>query len=163
MRDIYFELVERLKELDADAAATRAKYDQERTALESAFIKRMTELQEIRQSYVRVMDNEEKIAREDGAPATRTKPMELMPLGEFFLGTLAKRGPLTKTELRQAACEAGYFESDAGGRTTHTTIMNFCASHKIVRMDDGRYGLPPAPETLFGLGSNTEGRMNNLN
>lgn len=153
MNEFYEGLAARLLEIDLRSNEVHALYSHERSVLEAKYRADLASIQEERLALETLLQIEIKRTGEKPNIPALAKASPRLPLGEFFLATLDKRGPLSKEDLREAALEAGYFETNGGGRTTHTTLMNYSASHKIICRADGLYELPTEPQTLFGLGS----------
>lgn len=164
MRDILDDLAERLQEAERRFLEIRDAHDHERHRIEAAFQRDVAAFEKERSALASLLEIE---AARKGVSVRRIekpKPAYRLPLPDFFVTAVHKRGRATKDDLREAAEEQGYFDNgESGGRQTHTTLMNLANAGKLLRLEDGSYSLPTPAHNLFGLGRSKEAEMKPIN
>lgn len=164
MRDIFEDLTERLELAESRFLEIRERHDHDRHRIEAAFQCELAAFEKERSALASLLEIE---AARKGLPVRRIekpKPAYRLPLPDFFVTAIHKRGKATKDDLRDAAEDQGYFDNgESGGRQTHTTLMNLVNAGKLLRLDDGSYSLPTQATSLFGMGRSKEAEMKPIN
>jgi hypothetical protein len=126
-RDIRADLKERLQANVRERDELKSQYELRYKVLEDE-AKHLSALLAIEDKRY---DNKDYVERRQGSVA------------DFFMAELSQ-GPKSKTELRRAAERAGYFaDTDAAGRTTHVTLINFVRSGRVTKSEEGIYEIAP--------------------
>ena len=146
MRDISADLRSRIALLEKAREVEIARFQdaQEKAATEHK--QKVDQVNKTIANYRNMLDLEEFMASSNIVGAGRMvgpmpeikMPVSRLPLPEFFIEELNRRGAMTKEELRQAAQSAGYF-TDSGGRSTHVTLENIKRSNRVILGADGKY------------------------
>jgi hypothetical protein len=151
-RDIRADLLTRIARLDemSNRAQTRFIEKQEKEAAEhkrvmdgfKSALANYRQLLELEESFAEanVLDVENKV----GPMPEEVKiqmPVARPALADFFCEKLKHLGPLTKSELRGLAQQAGYFNGDEGGRQTHATLVNIKRNGRVNELEGARFEL----------------------
>jgi hypothetical protein len=157
MRDIRYDLRERLASISGRYADELSKYDEKREALERLHRETIAALERERMAIEQLLAIEEERQGIPPTSAEARKTARLVPLADFLITKVYTHGPIEKDQLREEVNLAGYF-AEGNGRTFHTTLMNVTKCRRLIRLPDGRYACPHRDSVaLFGVGAENDG------
>lgn len=140
MRDLRADLKERIKDVDAKSVEVDQSFEAKIMALQKERDDQMDALRKEFNALQALLEIEDRrLGSASSAPKSSPTPPS-QPLADFFERKLKEIGPMTKSQLRALAVEAGYFaDDDRAGRAVHATLVNIVRAHRIDLMDDGQY------------------------
>jgi len=141
MRDISPDLLERLKLAEQAKQGLEDEYQAERREIEAKYRHKRASLDAEVGAIQSLLDIESRRRGEEGKAATNSAPA--LPIKDFLVKIVRDVGPLSKSELRDMATNAGYFQKGENpGRSTHAQILFLVRAGRLFSVD-GKLKVPP--------------------